>query len=98
MESFRINAENITQITRTQADIFGAFGCSADPIPTMFNGNHSVGLTPPTNPSISLVPSAGYIQPQFSSNCSSPFGIGLTGWSELAFRPMLVEVGDIIAI
>ena len=103
LESFKINPESITSVTRYQEQLFGFslgnpnFGCLADPIPTVFPGYHDTGLTPAGNPSITLVPSGGYIEPQFSSNCGG-IGVGYTGWSDLAFRNMQVKTGQTITI
>lgn len=101
LESFKINPADITSATKTQADLFGAsyYGCGAQPLGDIFPGYHDNGLVPASNPSIILINfDDSYIQPQFTSNCSSPFGIGYTGWSDLAYRNMTVEIGDLIEI
>ncbi len=99
--SFKINPEDITSITKDQEVLFGPgnFGCTAQSIPDVFPDSHDTGLTPATNPSIIVLPiDDAYLQPNFNSNCTTGFGIGYTGSSELVYRDMQVKTGDVITI
>ena len=103
--SFKINPTDITSITKDQEVLFGYtsgspnFSCTAQPYPEIFPGQHTSGLTPAVNPNIIInILDDSYIQPTFTSNCSSPFGIGYTGSSPLVYRNMQVKTGDVITI
>jgi hypothetical protein len=99
--SFKINPADITSITKDQEVLFGPgnYGCSAQSIPDVFPDSHDTGLTPATNPSIIVLPiDDAFIQPNFNSNCTTGFGIGYTGSSELVYRNMQVKTGDVITI
>jgi hypothetical protein len=99
--SFKINPADITSITRDQEVLFGPgnFGCTAQSIPDVFPGYHDTGLTPAANPLIVVLPNDdAFITPQFNSNCTTGFGTGYTGSSELVYRNMQVKTGDQIAI
>ena len=99
LESFKTSPDFYTSLTKDQQVLFnGNFGCSFTPIPQIFPGYHASGLTPAANPLVPLIPNGNFIQPQFTSDCNSPFGIGTTGWSELAYRDMQVLPGDVIEI
>jgi hypothetical protein len=101
LESFKINPADITSITQDQDVLFGAtyYGCGAQPLGDIFPGYHDAGLSPASNPSIVLYNfDDSYIEPQFNSNCTTGFGIGYTGWSDLAYRDMPVAIGDLIEI
>ena len=99
LESFSTSVEDFTVLLKDQNLLFdGNFGCGIPPIPQIFPGYHASGLTPPANPFVPLISNGNFIQPQFSTNCNSPFGIGVTGWSELAYRNMGVNPGDVISI
>ena len=102
--SFKINPTDINEVVKGQEILFGYtagqpnFSCTADAIPDVFPGLHDTGLTPDTNPSIILNPIGAYIQPTYKANCSSPFGVGYTGSSPIAYRDMQVKTGDVITI
>jgi hypothetical protein len=101
LESFKINPTDITSYTQDQEALFGAtyYGCGAQPLGDVFPGYHDAGLSPASNPSIVLFNfDDSYIEPQFNSNCTTGFGIGYTGWSDLAYRDMPVAIGDLIEI
>lgn len=98
--SFKINPADITVYTQDQEVLFdGNYGCGASPMPDVFPGYHDSGLSPASNPNILLSnQSPSYIQPSYNSNCTTGFGIGYTGWSDLAYRDMPVITGDLIEI
>jgi hypothetical protein len=98
--SFKINPADITSYTQDQEALFdGKYGCEFIPISEIFPGYHDSGLSPASNPSIGAFPyDDSYIQPQFNSNCTTGFGIGYTGWSDLVYKDMTVTIGDVISI
>jgi len=100
LSSFKINPADITTYTEDQDVLFGTgnYGCLAQPPGDIFPGYHDAGLSPASNPSITLQNNDPYIQPSYNSNCTTGFGIGYTGWSDLAYRDMSVITGDLIEI
>jgi hypothetical protein len=102
LQSFKINPQDITTYTQDQAALFdNEYGCAYTPLGDggIFPGYHDSSLSPASNPNITLnVFSSSYIQPRYNSNCTTGFGVGYTGWSDLAYRNMAVYVGDVIQI
>jgi hypothetical protein len=98
--SFKINPADITSIVQDQEVLFdGEFGCAYQPTIDIFPGSHTTGLTPASNPNIFVYTiDDSYIQPQYNSNCTTGFGIGYTGWSDLVYKDMTVTIGDVISI
>jgi hypothetical protein len=102
LQSFKINPLDVDSYTQDQQAIFGTeYGCETLPLGDggIFPGIHDSGLSPASNPSIVLsIYDDSYIEPSFNSNCTTGFGIGYTGWSDLAYRSMGIYVGDVIEI
>ena len=102
LQSFKINPLDITSYTQDQEALFdNEYGCDYTPLGDggIFPGYHDSSLSPASNPNITLnVFGSSYIQPTFNSNCTTGFGVGYTGWSDLAYRNMAVYVGDVIEI
>jgi hypothetical protein len=98
--SFKTNPADIGTVVKDQEVLFGPsyYGCYAQPLGDIFPGYHNSGLSPASNPNIVLNNEDPYIQPQFNSNCTTGFGVAATGWSDLAYRDMTVNVGDVITI
>ena len=98
--SYKFNPADVTSIVQDQNALFdGLYGCAYQPTVEIFPGSHTTGLTPASNPNIFVYTiDDSYIQPQYNSNCTTGFGIGYTGWSDLVYKDMTVTIGDIIDI